>query len=72
VVIDHYSRRVVGFATFGSNPTSLSIQSFLESAIFNAGAAPKYVISDKGQQFWCDPFKGKRRSIHVLPVPPGS
>ena len=57
VVIDHYSRRVVGFATFGHNPTTLTIQSFFESAIFNAGAAPKYVISDKGQQFWCDAFK---------------
>jgi putative transposase len=57
VVIDHYSRRVVGFAAFGNNPTSLSIQSFLESAIVNAGAAPKYIICDKGQQFWCGAFK---------------
>jgi transposase InsO family protein len=57
VVIDHYSRRVVGFATFGQNPTTLTIQSFLESAIFNVGAAPKYIICDKGQQFWCDAFK---------------
>jgi putative transposase len=56
-VIDHYSRRVVGFAAFGSNHTSLSIQSFLESAIINAGASPKYIICDKGQQFWCDTFK---------------
>ncbi len=54
-----------GFATFGNNPTSLSIQSFLESAIFNAGAAPKYIICDKGQQFWCDAFKDwcKRQGI---------
>ena len=57
VVIDHYSRRVVGFATFESNPTALSIQHFLESAIGNASAAPKYIICDKGQQFWCDTFK---------------
>jgi putative transposase len=57
VAIDHYSRRVVGFALFGNNPTSLSIQSFLESATVKASAAPKYIICDKGQQFWCDPFK---------------
>jgi putative transposase len=57
VVVDHHSRRVMGFAAFGSNPTSLFIQSFLESAIVNAGVAPKYIICDKGQQFWCDAFK---------------
>jgi putative transposase len=57
VVIDHYSRRVVGFAAFESNPTSLSIQAFLESAIVNASGTPKYIICDKGQQFWCDAFK---------------
>jgi transposase InsO family protein len=65
VVIDHSSRRVVGFTLFGNNPTSLSIQSFLESAIINASAAPKYIICDKGQQFWCDAFKDwcKRQGI---------
>ncbi len=57
VVIDHYSRRHMGFAIFRDNPTSVSIQSFLESAIVNASAAQKYVICDKGQQFWCDAFK---------------
>jgi transposase InsO family protein len=57
VVIDHHSRRVVGFAAFRSNPTSLSIQSFLESVLVNAGAAPKYIICDKGQQFWCTVFQ---------------
>jgi len=57
VVIDHYSRRVMGFAVFRNNPTSVSIQSFLESAIVNARAAPKYIICDKGPQFWCDAFK---------------
>ena len=57
VVIDHYSRRAMGFAIFRNNPTSVSIQSFLESAIVNASAAPKYIICDKGQQFWCDAFK---------------
>jgi len=57
VVIDHYSRCAMGFAIFRNNPTSVSIQSFLENAIVNASAAPKYIICDKGQQFWCDAFK---------------
>jgi transposase InsO family protein len=47
----------MGFAIFRNNPTSLSIQSFLESAIVNASATPKYMISDKGKQFCCDAFK---------------
>jgi transposase InsO family protein len=65
VVIDHYSRRVVRIAAFGNNPTSLSIQLFLESAIVSASVAPKYIICDKGQQFWCDAFKDwcKRQGI---------
>ena len=57
VVIDHYSRRAMGFAIFRHNPTSVSIQSFLECAIVNASAAPRYIICDKGQQFWCSAFK---------------
>ncbi len=56
VVIDHYSRRVMCLAIFRNNPTSESVQHFLESAI-ETSATPKYVICDKGQQFWCDMFK---------------
>jgi putative transposase len=57
VVIDHYSRRVMGISTFRNNPTSVSVSHFLESAIQKASATPKYFICDKGQQFWCDAFK---------------
>lgn len=56
-MIDHYSRRAMGFAIFRNNPTSVSIQSFLESTIVNASAAPNYIICDQGQQFWCDAFR---------------
>jgi transposase InsO family protein len=51
VVIDHFSRAVVGFAVFSKCPTSVDIQRFLDRAIRKAGSAPKYVISDKGTQF---------------------
>ena len=57
VVIDHYSRRIMGITVFKNNPTSLSVQRFLERAIDDASATPKYIISDKGPQFWCDGFK---------------
>ena len=57
VVIDHHSRRVMGIETFRNNPTAVSVSHFLECAIHTASATPKYIISDKGQQFWCSVFK---------------
>ncbi len=57
VVIDHYSRRIMGVATFKHSPTSRSVQYFLECAINDASAIPKYIICDKGHQFWCSVFK---------------
>ncbi len=57
VVIDHYSRCIMGVATFKHSPTSRSVQHFLERAINDAGANPKYIICDKGHQFWCSVFK---------------
>ena len=56
VVIDHYSRRTMGMTIF-KNPTSLLVQRFLERVINDASATPKYIVSDKGQQIWCDAFK---------------
>jgi len=56
-VIDHHSRCVMGIETFRSNPTTVSISRFLECAIHTASATPKYIICDKGQQFWCSAFK---------------
>ena len=57
VVIDHHSRRVMGIETFRDNPTAVSVSHFLECAINTASATPKYIICDKGQQFWCSVFK---------------
>jgi len=57
VVIDHHSRRVMCIETFRNNPTAVSVSHFLECAINTASATPKYIISDKGQQFWCSVFK---------------
>jgi transposase InsO family protein len=60
VVLDHYSRRVMGFAAFNQLPTSEAIRAFLGRAIRAAGAAPKHLVTDQGIQFksggfaaWC-------------------
>ena len=57
VVIDHFSRRAMGFAVFKKVPDSREVRSFLGRAMHQAKAMPKYLICDKGKQFWCKGFK---------------
>jgi transposase InsO family protein len=65
VVLDHYSRRCMGVAVFRTAPTSKAVCEFLGRAIHSAGRAPRYIVCDKGPQFWCPGFKRwcKRRKI---------
>jgi transposase InsO family protein len=65
VALDHFSRRCVGIPVFKRAPTSAAVRAFLGRAIHTAGQAPKYLICDKGAQFWCPGFKGwcNRRRI---------
>jgi len=65
VVIDQFSRVLVGFALFRDRPTSHDVQSFLDRAIREVGSAPRHLVADKGRQFWCGPFKQwcRRRKI---------
>jgi transposase InsO family protein len=65
VAVDHFSRAVVGFAVFFKRPTSGEVQRFLNRAVHQAGRPPKYIITDKGRQFWCQSFKRwcRRRGI---------
>jgi transposase InsO family protein len=65
VAVDQMSRTLVGFAIFDHSPSSDQIQSFLDRAIRASRCTPKYVITDKGAQFWCRSFKRwcKRREI---------
>ncbi len=55
-VVDHYSRRVMGFALFKKEPKSVDIRTFLGRVVKRYGA-PKYIVSDKGGQFDCDGYK---------------
>ena len=52
IVVDHFSRRVQGFAIFDHQPDSLEIRMFLGRTIHATGSAPRHLISDKGTQFW--------------------
>lgn len=64
-VIDHFSRLAVGIIAFPKQPTARKIRKFMDEIMVKNGRPPKYVISDKGPQFWCDSFKKwcKQRAI---------
>ena len=65
VVIDHYSRRVMGFAVFSKRPTSVAIRTFLGKLVTRY--KPKYLICDKDTVFWCDGFKRWCHRVAVRP-----
>ena len=63
--IDHFSRKIIGFAVFKNQPDAHQIRALLGRAVHSAGQPPKYIVSDKGRQFWCKAFKRwcRRRKI---------
>jgi len=65
-VVDHYSRRVMGFAVFPKEPKSVDVRTFLGRLVKRHGA-PKYIISDKGPQFDCAGFRAWWRSKGIDP-----
>jgi putative transposase len=67
VVIDHYSRRAMGFSVFPRRPTSLAVRSFLGNTLARANATPKYLVGDKDSVFWCGEFKRWCRRKRIRP-----
>ncbi|MFO7870509.1 MAG: DDE-type integrase/transposase/recombinase [Kiritimatiellia bacterium] len=65
VVIDHFSRRVMGLAVFPYQPSSLEVRTFLGRVMGRNKAHPKHIISDRGGQFDCPAFRkwAKRKRI---------
>jgi len=51
-ILDHFSRRVVGFSVFAKEPTAEQICEMLDRAVERVGRAPKYTVTDQGRQFW--------------------
>ena len=67
VAVDHYSRRLMGFAIFSEAPNSIQVRSFLGSTIRVAGQPPKHLIRDRCGQFWCDGFQTWCRRRNIQP-----
>jgi len=66
-VIDHFSRRIVGFAVFIAQPTSIEVRTFIGRAIGKVGRAPRYLISDLGGQFDCEGYRDWCRRWGIKP-----
>ena len=67
LVMDHFSRKLIGFAVFRQPPSSIEVQAFLDSAVLKTGKAPRHMICDKGTQFWCVGFKTWCEQRHIRP-----
>ena len=65
--MDHASRLVVGFAVFERRPTSFQVYSFLGMAMRRSGSKPRYIIADKGKEFFCQAFKDWCRPKGIRP-----
>jgi putative transposase len=57
VILDHYSRRIMGITLFEREPTSEAVRAFLGRVIHTVGAKPRHLVSDQGPQFSCDEFE---------------
>jgi len=54
VVVDHFSRRVLGTAIYMKEPTAREITAFLGRARQKIGCCPRHLITDHGVQFTAD------------------
>jgi putative transposase len=63
VAVDHYSRRIMGFAVFPGQPSSAFVRRFLER--LSRSHQPQHLVSDQGSQFTAMEFKRwcRRRGV---------
>lgn len=65
-MIDHYSRRVMGFAVFPNRPTSRGTSIFLGKAV-SVATTPRYLVCDRDKIFTADDFKRWLRRKRIKP-----
>src|SRR5437867_4643823 len=51
IAVDHFSRRMMGFAIYRALPSSAAVRRFLERTFRRVGERPAHLISDQGTQF---------------------
>jgi transposase InsO family protein len=66
VVVDHFSRLIVGFAIFPRRPSAGELCDFLDRVMRRVGRSPKYAITDQDKIFTSEHYKTwcQRKNIH--------
>jgi len=66
VIVDHFSRRIVGFGLFAQRPDCCAVCAILGRAIHRTGEPPKYLVCDRDRIFDCRAFREwvKRKGIN--------
>jgi transposase InsO family protein len=67
VIMDHYSRRIMGITLFFREPTSEAMRAFLGRTIHATGVTPRHLVTDQGPQFTCENFKPWCRRKGIRP-----
>jgi len=69
VLADQYSTRIIRLAVFRTKPTAEQVVGVISRACRRAGARPRHLLTDKGEQFradayhaWCSEMGIRRRS----------
>jgi transposase InsO family protein len=57
IAIDHFSRRVMGFAIFRRQPNAKAVRGFLERRFREEGHQPRHLVTDHGVQFVARKFR---------------
>ena len=65
LVVDHYSRRIVGTAVFLHEPSAREIARFFGRVCRHIGHAPKHLVTDHGVHFVADAFRRWCRRLGV-------
>jgi putative transposase len=65
VVVDHFSRQIVGIAVFAKRPDCRTVCAMLGQAIRRTSKPPKYIVCDRDRIFDCRAFREwvKRKGI---------
>ncbi len=67
-VVDHFSRRSMGFAVFKSKPSSEEVTAALGRIMLKETVSPKHIIVDQGPEFKCEHFeKVWCKAMNILP-----
>ncbi len=67
IIVDHFSRRLMGVAVYSKQPTAEQIKRFFRRAMRAARVRPRHLVTDQGGQFIDESFQAWCRGRGILP-----